>query len=232
MRKILNKNLGQGSQITEYQRGYMCVMHELGYSAKQIQQNEFISINGLQIYKKQKVNNKGFSARTIQRVLNKNGLISRRKRVMQSIAEKYQQKRFQLSKIYRGWSKKELNKIFYSDENNICLTNNGIHLVRKRDNEDWSDIRFRKEQKSHPLSINIWMYISYQYGVESIKWTSVSWIDGKYYRNNILSKYILNNQKLKKGSTQSGIFQQDQAKGHIAKKTLEFLAKHKVEVLD
>ncbi len=46
--------------------------------------------------------------------------------------------------------------------------------------------------KAHPLSINIWMMISYK-GVDRIKWTSSgTWINGEYYRENILKKYVLN----------------------------------------
>jgi hypothetical protein len=74
--------------------------------------------------------------------------------------------RFRLSRIYRRWSKQRLQKIFYSDENHICLKQNGVQFVRKYDDEDWNDERFRYVQ---PLGINIWMLISFEKGTEWIK---------------------------------------------------------------
>lgn len=140
---------------------------------------------------------KGASASTIERLLNEQGLKSRMKRRMQDISESNREQRFWLAKRYQRWSKPRLQKIFYSDESNICLTQNGIQRVRKYDDEPWSDERFRKVVKGCPLSINIWMLISYQ-GVERIKWmASKSWINGQYYQENILARYILDDERLK-----------------------------------
>jgi hypothetical protein len=50
--------------------------------------------------------------------------------------------------------------------------------------KDWNDERFIKISKVHPISINLWMIISYK-GVEYIKWASSAiWINGYYYRQN------------------------------------------------
>ena len=125
---------------------------------------------------------------------------------MQDITEENKEIRFQLAKRYCRWSKAEMDKIFYSDESNICLQQNGIQFVRKYDHEDWSNVRFRKVSKVHPLSINIWMMISYE-GTEWIKWTSSkSWINGEYYRDNILAVHVLNDKRLKINSKYGGMF--------------------------
>jgi hypothetical protein len=116
------------------------------------------------------LNAKGVSASTIERLLNDNGLKCRLKRRMQDITEDNHEDRFRLSKRYRRWSKNRLDRIFYTDESNICLTQNGVQRVRKRDNESWADERFRKVVEVHPLSINIWTMISID-GVEHIEWT-------------------------------------------------------------
>jgi hypothetical protein len=110
---------------------------------------------------------------------------------MQDITEDNREERFRLSKRYRRWSRARMNKIFYSDESNICLQQNGIQMVRKYDSEPWTDERFRYVSKVRPLAINIWMIIAYE-GVEYIKWTSdKSWINGQYYRDNILEPHVL-----------------------------------------
>ena len=128
-------------------------------------------LTAAEIARNSELNAKGVSASTIERLLNENGLKSRLKRRMQDITEANREERFRLSKRYRRWSKKRLDNIFYTVESNICLTQNGVQRVRKRDGEPWWDERFRKVVEVNPLSINIWMMISID-GVERIKWTS------------------------------------------------------------
>jgi hypothetical protein len=47
------------------------------------------------------------------------------------LSEKNMRERFVLAKCYTRWSKVRMDKIFYSDESNICLTHNGIQYVPK-----------------------------------------------------------------------------------------------------
>ncbi len=73
------------------------------------------------IARDKKINKKRVSVDTIKRLLNKNGLKCLIKRVMQDLTDDHKQERFRLAKRYRRWSKERMNKIFYSDESNICL---------------------------------------------------------------------------------------------------------------
>ncbi len=83
-----------------------------------------------------------------------------------------------------------------------------------------------------PLGINIWMLISYEKGTEWIKWTSSkTWIDGQYYRDRVLAEYILDDERLKVGSEYGGMFQHDQARGHMANATKGLLKDHEINVL-
>ncbi len=68
-----------------------------------------------------KINKKGVSVNTIKRLLNNNGLKCRRKRVMQDLDDDHKEERFRLARRYRRSSKERMNKIFYTDESNICL---------------------------------------------------------------------------------------------------------------
>jgi hypothetical protein len=68
------------------------------------------------------MNRKEVSRDTIERVLNNSGFKCRRKQAMQDLTDDYkEEERFRLARRYRRWSKKRMNKIFYSDESNICL---------------------------------------------------------------------------------------------------------------
>jgi hypothetical protein len=89
------------------------------------------------------INKKGVSVDTVKRIFNKYGLKCRRKRKMQQMTEDNEVDRFRLSRNYRRCSKQRLQKIFYSDESLICLKQNSIQFVRKYDDEDWNDERFR-----------------------------------------------------------------------------------------
>jgi hypothetical protein len=151
---------------------------------------------------------------------------------MQQMSEANQEERFMMSRNFRRWSKERLERIFYSDESHICLKQNGIQYVRKYDDEDWNDKQFRKVASVHPLAINIWMLISYEKGVERIKWTSTkTWINGQYYRDNVLARYILDDDRLKIGSDYGGMFQHDRAQGHMAKATTGLLKDHDINVV-
>jgi hypothetical protein len=58
----------------------------------------------------------------------------------------------------------------------------------------------------NPSLIGVKMIISYE-EVDHLIWTSSgTWINGEYYRQNILKKYVLNNWCLKNDSDFSGIF--------------------------
>jgi hypothetical protein len=68
-----------------------------------------------------KINKKGVSKDTIERLLNNSGLECRRKRVMQDLDDDHKEERFRLARRYIRWTREKMNKIFYSDESNICL---------------------------------------------------------------------------------------------------------------
>ncbi len=66
-----------------------------------------------------------------------------------------------------------------------------------------------------------------------MKWTSSgTWINGKYYRENILKKYILNNWRLKNDSDFGSVFQHDQARAHMATATTELLEEYNFNVIE
>jgi hypothetical protein len=115
------------------------------------------------------INKKGVNVDTVERIFNKYGLKCQRKRKIQQITEDNKVDRFRLSRNYRRWSKERLQKIFYSDESHICLKKNDVQFLRKYDDEDWNDEKFRKKAQMRPLGINIWMLISFEKGTEWIK---------------------------------------------------------------
>ncbi len=77
----------------------------------------------------------------------------------------------------------------------------------KYDYEDWNDEHFRKTEEVRLLAINNWMMISYERGVEKIKQTSSkTWINSVYYRDDILARYVLNDERLKIGLQYGALF--------------------------
>jgi hypothetical protein len=60
---------------------------------------------------------------------------------MQQMTEDNKADRFGLSINYQIWTKQRIH--FYSDESHICLKQNVVQFVRKYDDEDWNDERFR-----------------------------------------------------------------------------------------
>ena len=73
------------------------------------------------------------------------------------------------------------------------------------------------------MGITIWMMISCQ-GVECIKWVrNKTWIDGEYYRENILKEFVVTDERLKKSNKDGFMFQQDHAPAHKSAPTLSLL---------
>ncbi len=56
-----------------------------------------------------------------------------------------------------------------------------------------------------------------------------TWINGEYYRQNILKKYVLND---KNDSNFSGMFQHDQTRAHIATASRELLEEYNINVIE
>ena len=152
------------------------------------------------------LNSDGASVWTIRRLLDDNGYHARLKRPMQLLTENNKQMRFRFAKIYRKWELKKFMKIFYSDESKINVDGVGRPWVRKKDNESWCDERFRKGKTSHPLGIQIWMMISCRV-VEGIKWIrGKTYIDGEYYRKEILKEFVLYDKRLNKSDKGGFLF--------------------------
>ncbi len=55
---------------------------------------------------------------------------------MQAISDDNKEERFTISRNIRRWSKQRLEKFLYSDENHICLKQNGLQYAKKYDYED------------------------------------------------------------------------------------------------
>ena len=62
--------------------------------------------------------------------------------------------------------------------------------------------------------------------------SSRSWINGDYYRNNVLTGHVLNDERLQHDSDYGGMFQQDRATGHMAAATQKLLADNDVNVIE
>jgi hypothetical protein len=74
--------------------------------------------------------------------------------------------------------------------------------------------------------------ISYK-RVDCIKCTSLgTWINGEYYRENLLKKYVYNKKRLKNDSDFGSMFQHDQARTHILTETRELLEEYNINVIE
>jgi hypothetical protein len=96
-----------------------------------------------------------------------------------------------------------------------------IWPIRKYDGEEWSDQKFRKFSKVRPMSINIWMIISYK-GVAYIKFSDLNksiLLSLKYYEKACIKWSA----SYKNDSNFGGMFQHDQARAHMATANRELL---------
>ena len=88
------------------------------------------------------------------------------------------------------WSDEKHRRVFYSDE---CKVEMGLgrRKVKAKKGQDRTAEMFRTPKNSHPVSIFIWMMISYD-GVEEVVWINNKvWIDGEDYRQLILKDHVV-----------------------------------------
>jgi hypothetical protein len=89
--------------------------------------NDNRDFTAAQIPRDEQLNAKRVSASTIERDCSTiMGSSARESTLCKDLSEKNMRERFALAKHYTRWSKARMDKIFYSDEINICLTQNGI----------------------------------------------------------------------------------------------------------
>jgi hypothetical protein len=116
---------------------------------------------------------------------------------MQDITEKNKNLRYEMSKTYRTWTTEQWERVDFSDESFITPTKMGLQFFWKKPDEDWSDEKFRKKEKKKPVGIHLWRLITSE-GFKKLVWTEgITWMNGEYYREEIIKPYILTNEEYK-----------------------------------
>jgi hypothetical protein len=103
------------------------------------------------------------SDRTIQRVLNDEGLLPYLPEKMLDISEEAMQNRVKWCKKYRGWTIKQWKKVVFSDESYLCATPFRIRWVRRYRGEELGEEYC--ETKINPrdkVKIMVWAAITHE----------------------------------------------------------------------
>ncbi len=66
------------------------------------------------------------------------------------------------------WTLQDHKRVYYSDECQAQI-GGGKEFIKIREGEDRNDEKFRRQKEAHPLSIFIWVMISWN-GVEWVEW--------------------------------------------------------------
>lgn len=174
------------------------------------------------------------SARTVRRILVRNGLHGRSARRVPHITKQNVEKRIKFANEHIFCSEKKWRNVLWSDETKINLFGgDGKKYVRRPENQEWNPKYTKKTVKHGGGNIMIWGCFSW-YGVgplhmiQNDKHGNANIMDSAYYRNILRTKMLPFaewNMPLK------WRFQQDNDPKHTAGKTSKWMKNRKIEVL-
>ena len=96
------------------------------------------------------------SARSVRRILCKNGLRAHVARKKPYLNAKQRKKRVEWAKAHRRWSSEQWAKVIFSDESNISIFGHpGVQYVRRRPGEENLPECTTATMK-HPISVMVW----------------------------------------------------------------------------
>jgi transposase len=185
-------------------------------------------LNASQVFKSEELNPKHLSLSTVNRTLNQNGLLDYTS-VPQNIREDNKANRLIFAETKA--SKIDWTKIIFSDESDLFPDRPGKLHYRKRRGET-VDLNYGPESRWDPRKVKVWGTISI-HGVGTLHRYEGT-LDSNHYIE-LLGESLLRDFPLLRGTrSRPGkyLFQQDNARPHVSKKSQEYLESIRVYTVE
>ena len=165
------------------------------------------------------------SVRRIRHRLSEFGLHARRALLRLPLTARHRSLRLAWCRERRLWNN-EWDKIVFSDESRFCLYQNDSRvLVRRRRGERGNVACIRTRHTAPTQGIMVWGAISYNWKSRLIRLNDT--VNSQRYIDEILLPEIVPHIQVHPAA----IFQQDNARPHVARRVLTFFNQHRIPVL-
>ena len=185
-------------------------------------------LNASQVYRSEELNPQSLSLSTVNRTLNRNGLLDYTS-VPQNIRDDNKTKRLTFAE--EKANKIDWTRVIFSDESDLFPDRPGKLHYRKRKGET-VDLDYGPESRWDPRKVKVWGTISV-HGVGTLHRYEGT-LDSKHYIE-LLGESLLRDFPLLRGTrSRPGkyLFQQDNARPHVSKKTKEYFESIRVYTVE
>lgn len=166
------------------------------------------------------------SSSCVRRQLISTGYVARRPRKKPLLDERQRQRRLAWANEHKTWTANDWEKVCFSDESSFHIMDNKTQYVRRQQGEEFLPQCIVKTVK-HPTSVMVWSMISV-HGVGRLHIVEGIMNQDKYIE--VLKKKVVPD--LKRLFPQGdGIYQQDGAPCHTARRVKEFMDEQGVKIL-
>ena len=165
------------------------------------------------------------SAQTIRNRLRSVGLRARRPFRAPTLTVNHRQRRLNWAQNHLRWRRNQWNNVLFTDESRFMLREvDGRHRVYRRTGERYLDACVEHRDAYGGGSVMIWV------GITARHKTAVVFVDGRLtgvrYRDEILNRHVVPFIQ-----RHGGVFQQDNARLHVAPVCIDFLQRQNIDVL-
>ena len=167
------------------------------------------------------------SPQTVVNRLNERGLNARRPNVGPVLTNRHRQARQQWCNAHVRWNQRQWGEVLFSDESRFSLQNSdGRTRVYRRVGERYLDACV-VERNRFQRSVMVWGGIKSdrKFGLVIIRGN----MNAQRYQNDVLRPVVVPYVNNRRGNV---VFQQDNARPHVAAATMQYLQQNNVQVLD
>ena len=173
--------------------------------------------------------NPRISAQTVRNHLAENNLRARRPYVGTVLTDRHRRNRLQWADRHTKWARQDWRTILFSDESRFALSNSdGRIRVYRRRNERYADCCvFQRDRFGGGGSLMVWAGISYGYRTQLVVINGN--LNAQKYRDRVLAPHVV---PLLQNHGVISVFQQDNARPHVARDNIQFLRNNNIDFID
>ena len=167
------------------------------------------------------------SSATVRRRLRENGLRARRPFRGPLLTPRHHQQRLAWARTHLQWTRQRWQEVLFSDESCFCISNaDGRIRVWRRQNERLAACCINEVDRWGGANVMIWAAVSFRYK-SPLHFCDRS-LTGQRYRDEILAPYVV---PMFQAHQDLRIFQQDNARPHTARVSVNFLQAQNVNCM-
>jgi len=176
----------------------------------------------------QGVNHRPVSSSTVERRLRSSGLTARRPYRGNLLTQPRRERRLQWCRAHSRWTRQQWNTVLFTDESRFCVSRaDGRERVWRRTGERYADACVRQADRWGGPSVMVWAGISNRYRTPLVVIQGI--LNARRYIDEVLEPHMV---PFMEQHQDLAIFQQDNARAHSARLTMNFLNENNINVME